>query len=56
MSHIHQSYDCRVLRTPPRAPERWRTILNVIVMLLEAFKEAEEMRRAAHPKYPFEEE
>jgi hypothetical protein len=56
MSHIHQSCNCRVLRTPPRAPARWRTILNGIVLVLEAFREAQEMARAAYQKYPFDNE
>ena len=55
MSHIHQSCDCLVLRTP-RVPVRWRAILNVIVLVLDAFEEAAEMRRAAHQKYPFDNE
>ena len=55
MSHIHQSCDCFVLRAP-RTPARWRAVLNTIVLVLEAFQEALEMRRAAHQKYPFREE
>ena len=55
MSHIHQSCDYLVLRTP-RVPARWRAILNVIVLVLDAFEEAAEMRRAAHQKYPFDNE
>jgi hypothetical protein len=56
MPHIHQSCDCLVLRTRPRAPARWHTILNVIALLLEAFQEAFEMHRAARQKYPFDNE
>jgi len=56
MSTIHHSCHCLVLRRPPRAPAHWRSVLNVIVLVLEAFEEAAEMRRAAHQKYPFREE
>jgi len=55
MSHIHLSCDCLVVPAR-RVPSRWHAILNVIVLLLEAFEEAAEMRRAAHQKYPFREE
>ena len=55
MSNTHHSCSCLVLRTPPRAPA-WRTILNVIVLVLEAFEEAFEMHRAARQKYPFDNE
>jgi len=55
MSHIHQSCDRLVLRAP-RMPTRWRAILNVIVLVLEAFEEAVELCRAVHEKYPFDNE
>jgi hypothetical protein len=55
MSHIHHSCDCLVLPAP-RVPARWHAILNVIVLVLEAFEEAAEMRRAVHRKYPFDNE
>ena len=53
MSHTHQS--CFVVRAP-RVPVRWRAILDVVVLLVEAFQDAEKMRRAAHEKYPFDNE
>ena len=56
MSCIHHSCDCLVLPTPPRAPARWPAVLNIIVLVIEAFEEAAEMRRAAHRRYPFREE
>ena len=56
MSHTHHSCNCLVLPTPPRAPARWPAVLNVIVLILDAFQEALEMRRAADRKYPFSEE
>jgi hypothetical protein len=56
MSNIHHSCHCLVLRTPPRAPARWPAVLSVIVLLVEAFQEALEMRRAADQKFPFDEE
>ncbi len=56
MSHIHQSCDCLVLRTPRVPRTGWRAILNVIVLVLEAFQEAAEMRRAVQQKYPFDNE
>ena len=55
MSHIHQSCDCLVLRAPRVSP-KWHVVLNVIVLVLEAFEEAAEMRRAVHRKYPFDNE
>ena len=55
MSHIHQSSDRLVLRAP-RVPARWHEILNVIVLILEAYEEAAEMRRAVHQQYPFDNE
>ncbi len=56
MSSIHHSCECLVLRTPRRARARWRAILNVIALVIEAFQEAAEMRRAVHQKYPFDNE
>ena len=56
MASIHHACDCLVLPTPPRAPARWRAILNIIVLVIEAFEEAAEMRRAAHRRYPFDNE
>jgi hypothetical protein len=56
MSNIHHSCECLVLRRPPRTPARWPAVLNVIAVILEAFQEALEMRRAAHRRYPFREE
>ena len=56
MSNINQACDCLVLQAPRRAPARWRALLNVIVLVLEAFQEAFEMCRAAHQKYPFDNE
>ena len=53
MSSIHHSCSCLVLRTPRRVPVRWRAVLNVIVLVLDALQEAAEMRRAAHRRYPF---
>jgi len=35
---------------------RWRAVLNVIVLILDVLQEASEMRRAAHRRYPFNEE
>lgn len=55
MSHIHLSCDRLVLRAP-RLRARWRAILNAIVLVLEAFEEANEMCRAAYRKYPFNNE
>jgi len=56
MSHIHHSCDCLVLRTQPRARRRWPEVLSLIALLLEAFREALAMRRAADHKFPFDEE
>ena len=56
MSNINHTCDCFVLRTPTRAPARRPAVLNVIALILDAFQEALEMRRAAHRKYPFREE
>ena len=56
MSSIHHSCSCLVLRTPPRASVRWRAVLNVIALILDVLREAAEMRRAAHRRYPFNEE
>jgi hypothetical protein len=56
MSNIHHACDHEVLRTHSSAPAPWPSVLNVIVLLLDAFQKALEMRRAAHHKYPFREE
>ena len=52
----HHACDHFVLRTPPRPSLKWHVVLNVIVLVLEAFEEAAEMRRAVHRKYPFDNE
>ena len=56
MSNINHSCDCLVLRTPPRGPARRPAVLNVIALILDAFQDALEMRRAAHHRFPFREE
>lgn len=56
MSIIHHTCDCLDLRTPRRALAPRPALLSVIALLLEAFGEALEMRRAALRKFPFAEE
>jgi hypothetical protein len=56
MSGINQAFDCLVLQTPRRAPTRALALLSVVALILDAFQEALEMRRAAHRKFPFDEE
>ncbi len=56
MSTIHHACNCLVLETPRRAPAPRPALLSVIALLLEAFEEALEMRRAALRKFPFAEE
>ena len=56
MSNIHHACDCPALRPPRRAPMRWSAVLGLIAFLLEVFQEALAMRRAAHHKFPFDEE
>ena len=53
---INHACDCLVLQTPSRAPTRALALLSVLALILDAFQEALEMRRAAHQKFPFDEE
>lgn len=56
MSNVNHACNCLALETPHRAPVRRRTILDVIILVLEAIDEAFEMRRVVHQKYPFDNE
>lgn len=56
MSSLRYASDRFSLRTPLRSSARWPIVLNVIASILDALKEAADMRRAAQRKYPFNEE
>ena len=55
MSSLHYASDRCPLRTPQRSSARWTIVLNVIALILDALKEAADMRRAAQREYPLNE-
>jgi hypothetical protein len=56
MSSLHHASDRVFLRTPLRSSARWTIVLNVIASIIDALREAADMRRAAQREYPFSEE
>jgi hypothetical protein len=56
MSSLHHACDCVALRTPLRSSARWTIVLNIVASILDALREAADMRRAAKRRYPFTEE
>jgi hypothetical protein len=57
MSISHHASDHRfVLPAPRRRPARLFPVISVIALMVEALQEAAEMRRAAHRRFPFDNE
>jgi hypothetical protein len=57
MSCTNHAYRSLVVTPAPRrAGARWRAFVKMIVVIIDAFQEASAMRRAAHRKYPFDNE
>lgn len=56
MSCTYKTRSARLVLSIPRAGSDWPAIISTMIAITDAFREALEMRRAAHQRYFFDDE